>query len=94
MMKNGSRAITSQKHTLSAAGSCAWVNITRNGPPHITSISPLRSAAAVRAGSGERSSSHIDAFRLVGADGVRGIERRIEQRAKVLREADRHLLPL
>ena len=56
-MKNGSRAITSQKHTLSAAGSCAWVNITRSGPPHIASISPLRSAAAVRAGSGESSSS-------------------------------------
>ena len=28
-----------------------------SGPPHITSISPLRSAAAVRAGSGESNSS-------------------------------------
>ena len=57
MMKNGSRATTSQKQIVSAVGSLSRVIITRSGPPHITSTSPARSALAAAGGLGEGTSS-------------------------------------
>ena len=53
MMKNGSRATTSQKQTRSAAGSWSCTIITRNGPPHITSTSPARKAFTAAGGLGD-----------------------------------------
>ena len=53
MMKNGSRATTSQKQTRSAPGSLSCIIITRSGPPHITSTSPARSAFTAAGGLGD-----------------------------------------
>jgi hypothetical protein len=55
--KNGSRAATSQKHTIGEAGSSSRAFITRIGPPHEMSIDPSSRPAAAAAGAGDSSNS-------------------------------------